>query len=86
MATNEKQPPDVGDLARQIMGAMIVREPVVPLAWATARREDGTPIYTVAIIMGTKNCDDFETALQAIRPAMKPVDTFDGTPGEPAGN
>jgi hypothetical protein len=78
MAAN---PPDVGQIARQIMRAMIVQEPVIPAGWARASDADGRPLYTIAIVMGSENCVAFEKTLQDFTEYVKPVDCFD-SPGE----
>jgi len=75
--------PNPAKVARDVAGAMVAREPIEPLGWATARREDGTPIYLVAVVMGSENCQQFDLALEKLRPFMKPVDIFQDTPGEP---
>ncbi len=66
------KPPTVEGVARQVLGAMVVREPVPPLAWAIARDEQGKPLYLLAVCMGP-DLDRFERLLERVRPMMKPV-------------
>lgn len=70
-------PPNIGTVARQVQAAMIVKEPVQPLGYATARDAEGRPLYTVVVVMGRENCEQFEQACQKLMRHMKPVDTFD---------
>lgn len=75
--------PNPGALATQVAGAMVVKEPIPPLGYAITRDANGRALMLVAVVMGSENCDKFAASLEKIRPHMQPVDTFDGTPGEP---
>lgn len=81
--TPPNESPRPGKVTDQIIGAMVTKEPVPPLGWAIARRDDGRPLYLVAVVMGSENIAEFEQALQKIKPHMKPVDTFEESEPKP---
>jgi len=75
--------PDPGDVGRNVIGAMVSGDPPDGLGWATAKKPDGTPIYLVAVVLGSENCQNMDKALAKLAPKMHPVDTFSDLP-EPA--
>lgn len=73
----------LGDMAHAVGMAQVAAEPISPLAWATAKDDEGEPLYMVAVVMGRANCQRMDKLFTKLRPHMKRVDIFDGTPGEP---
>jgi len=49
--TNESAP-DPADTARQIIDAMLVRDPVPAVGFAVHKRRDGRPLVTIAVAIG----------------------------------
>lgn len=81
--TRSGKAPSAGQVANQVMGALVSKEPVPGLGWSTASNADGKPLYTVAIIMGSENCNQMDALFKKVVGHMKRVDTFDGEPGQP---
>ncbi len=77
------QRPGIIDLAKQVAGAMVVTEPVVPIGWAQAEDDKGIPIYLVAVVMGEANVNLVAETLERLKDKAVPVDIFDGTRGQP---
>ncbi len=72
-------PPDVGDVARQLLGAMIAQpnQPPDGFGKATANDENGDPIYVIAVILGPDNVERTAKALDAVEVlSCKATDVF----------
>lgn len=62
-------PPDVGDVARQIMGAMVAKPPFPGTGSCIIEDERGRPIYRVLVILGPRNIQRSSAAVEMIKQA-----------------
>jgi len=63
--TNEAAP-DPAETARQIIDAMLVRDPVPAVGFAVHKRRDGRPLVTIAVAIGEHAGGALRDAAQAL--------------------
>lgn len=76
-------PPNVGEVAVDLMRMMVVKTPVDPMAFATSLNDQKEPVYLVAMVLGTQNIQKVTDALKKLKTKMVRVDTFDNLPEPP---
>lgn len=69
--------PNPKDVAEQLISSMLAPAKPDPIGWATARDEQGRPLYMLVCVMGRENIESMESSLNKLKPHMKPVDTFE---------
>ncbi len=72
-------PPDVGEVARQVIGAMIAQPNSLPDGFgkATVKDENDVPIYVIAVILGPGNVERTAKALDVVEVlSHKATDVF----------
>lgn len=74
--------PHPGQIAEEILTTMVAREPVAPIGWALVKDKDGRPLYTMAIVMGSGNAEQFARSMGKLQSHLKPVDIFEETTGD----
>ena len=73
--------PDIGEIARQVLGAMIAdpNKAADGIGWATAYDDKSEPIWKVIVILGSDNVVSTDAAIRAL--IVKPADVFETVPG-----
>ncbi len=79
------QPPGVGDVARQVMGAMVAdpNNPPDGFGKAIVQNDKGATIYVLAIILGDENAEKTYPLLQQIQALTGPATDVFAEDGEP---
>lgn len=74
-------PPNIGEVAQQVLGAMIATPVADGWGTATASRADGRPLYRIVVILGERNISAAEAPLAALSKIIHQApDVFDELP------